>query len=148
MINRSRIYVIRLNYLKRIFLSRIRNQRFNPSLLSSVQDFRRKFCANYAVILRFVRRLLSLFNAIKSNFEIRRSLLLLPQLKIRTIRVRIVIRILAIKVSERIMLKRVNEVEEFLTRKVRGKYLLIKIKTERILSLKIYLKSNVLITEN
>jgi len=46
------------------------------------------------------------------------------------------------------MLKRVNKVEEFLTRKVREKYLLIKIKTKRILFLKIYLKSNVSITEN
>jgi len=55
---------------------------------------------------------------------------------------------LAIKVSERIILKKVNKVEELLTRKVREKYLSIKIKMERILSLKIYLKSNILITEN
>ncbi len=55
---------------------------------------------------------------------------------------------LAIKVPEKIILKRVNEVEEFLTRKIRKKHLSIKIKTERILSLKIYLKSNVSITEN
>ena len=89
-----------------------------------------------------------MFNAIRSNFEIRRSLLLLPQLKMRTIRIRITIRMLAIKISERIMLKRVNRVEELLTRKVREKYLLIKIKTKRILLLKIYLKSNVLIAEN
>ncbi len=89
-----------------------------------------------------------MFNAMRSNFEIRRSLLLLLQLKIRTIRVRIVVRMLAIKVSERIILKKVNKVEELLTRKVREKYLSIKIKMERILSLKIYLKSNILITEN
>jgi len=89
-----------------------------------------------------------LFNAIKNNFEIRRNLLLLSQLKIRIIRIRIVVRILAIKIPERIILKRVNGVEKLLTRKIRGKYLSIKIKTERILPLKIYLKSNVLIIEN
>ena len=66
----------------------------------------------------------------------------------RTIRIRIVIRMLAIKVPERIILKRVNKVEEFLTRKIREKYLSIKIKMKRIFSLKIYLKSNVLIAEN
>ena len=64
------------------------------------------------------------------------------------IRIRIVIRMLVIKVPERIMLKRVNRVEELLTRKIRKKYLSIKIKTKRILLLKIYLKSNVSITEN
>ena len=84
----------------------------------------------------------------RSNFETKRSLLLLSQLKIRIIRIRIAVRMLAIKIPERIMLKRVNRVEEFLTRKVREKYLSIKIKTERILFLKIYLKSNVLIAEN
>jgi len=47
---------------------------------------------------------------------------------------------LAIKVPEKIMLERVNGVEELLTRKVRGKYLLIKIRMERILPLKIYLR--------
>ena len=55
---------------------------------------------------------------------------------------------LAIKISKRIILKRVNRVEELLTRKVREKYLSIKIKTKRIFFLKIYLKSNILITEN
>jgi len=55
---------------------------------------------------------------------------------------------LAIKIPERIMLKRVNRIEELLTRKVRENYLSIKIKTKRILLLKIYLKSNVLIAEN
>jgi len=55
---------------------------------------------------------------------------------------------LAIKISERIMLKRVNGVEELLTRKIREKYLSIKIKMKRIFLLKIYLKSNVLIAEN
>src|SRR6266536_592527 len=148
MINRLKTYIIRLNYLRRIFLNKMRNWRFNPSSLSFVQNSRRKFYANYAIILRFVRRLLPLLNVIKSNFEIRRSLLLLPQPKIRTIRIRIVIRMLVIKVPERIMLKRVNRVEELLTRKIREKYLSIKIKTKKILSLKIYLKSNVLITEN
>ena len=89
-----------------------------------------------------------MLNAIKSNFEIRRSLLPLSQLKIRTIRIRIVVRILAIKVPEKIMLKRVNKIEELLTRKVKEKYLSIKIKTKRFFFLKIYLKSNVLIAEN
>ncbi len=55
---------------------------------------------------------------------------------------------LAIKVSERIMLERVSGVEELLTRKVREKYLSIKIRMERILSLKIYLRLNVLIAES
>ena len=143
MINRSRTCVIRLNYLKRIFPNKVRNQRLNPSSLPSVQDSRRKSCANYAAILRLAKRLLPLLNAIKSNFEIRRNLLPLPQLKMRTIRIRIAARMLAIKISERIMLKRVNKIEELLTRKVREKYLLIKIKTKRILPLKIYLKSNI-----
>jgi len=89
-----------------------------------------------------------LLNVMRSNFEIRRSLLLLPQLKIRTIRIRIVIKILAIKIPKKIILKKVNRVEELLTRKIKKKYLSIKIKTKRILSLKIYLKSNVLIAEN
>ena len=84
----------------------------------------------------------------RSNFEIRRSLLLLSQLKIRIIRIRIVVRMLTIKVPERIILKRVNRVEELFTRKIKEKYLSIKIKTKRILPLKIYLKLNVLITEN
>ena len=66
----------------------------------------------------------------------------------RTIQVRIVVRILANKVSEKIMLERVSEIEELLTRKVREKYLSIRIRMERILFLKIYLKSNVSITEN
>ncbi len=89
-----------------------------------------------------------MLNAMRSNFEIRRSLLSLSQPKIRTIRVRIVIRMLAIKVPERIILKRVNKIEELLTRKIREKYLSIKIKTKRILALKIYLKSNILIAKN
>ncbi len=55
---------------------------------------------------------------------------------------------LAIKVPERIILKRVNKIEKLLTRKVRKKYLSIKIKMKRIFSLKIYLKSNILITKN
>ncbi len=55
---------------------------------------------------------------------------------------------LAIKISEKIILKRVNGVEELLTRKAKEKYLSIKIKTKRILLLKIYLKSNILIAEN
>ncbi len=55
---------------------------------------------------------------------------------------------LVIKIPERMMLKRVNRGEEFLTRKVREKYLSIKIKMKRILFLKIYLKSNILIAEN
>src|SRR6266536_4073418 len=148
MINRLRTCVIQLNYLRRIFLSRVRNWRLNLSSLPSVQDSRRKFCANYAAILRLARRLLPLFNAIRSNFETRRSLLPLPQPKIRTIRIRIAVRMLAIKIPERIILKRVNKIEELLTRKVREKYLSIKIKMKRILPLKIYLKSNILITEN
>ncbi len=74
-INRLRTCVIRSNCLKRIFLSRVRNWRFNSSSLSFVQDSRRKSCANYAVILRLARRLLPLFNIMRSNFEIRRSLL-------------------------------------------------------------------------
>jgi len=98
--------------------------------------------------LRLVRRLLPLLNAIRSNFEIRRSLLLLLQLKIRTIRIKIVVRILAIKIPERIMLKKVNKIEKLLTRKIKEKYLSIKIKIKRILFLKIYLKSNILIAEN
>jgi len=89
-----------------------------------------------------------LLNAIKSNFEIRRSLLPLSQLKIRTIRIRIAVRMLAIKIPEKIILKRVNRIEKLLTRKIKEKYLSIKIKTKRILLLKIYLKSNVSITEN
>src|SRR6266536_169471 len=148
MINRLRTCVIRLNYLRRIFLNRVRNWRFNPSSLPSVRDFRRKSCANYAIILRLARRLLPLLNAIRSNFEIRKNLLSLSQLKMRTIRIRIVARILAIKIPERIILKRVNRIEELLTRKIKEKYLSIKIKTKRILLLKIYLKLNVLITEN
>jgi len=55
---------------------------------------------------------------------------------------------LAIKIPERIILKKINKVEKLLTRKAREKHLSIKIKIERILPLKIYLKSNVLITEN
>jgi len=55
---------------------------------------------------------------------------------------------LANKVPERIILERVSEVEEFLTRKIRKKHLSIRIRMERILSLKIYLRSNVLITES
>ena len=66
----------------------------------------------------------------------------------RTIRIRIAVRMLAIKIPEKIILKRVNKVEKLLTRKIREKYLSIKIKMKRILFLKIYLKSNVLITEN
>ena len=89
-----------------------------------------------------------MLNVMRSNFETRRSLLSLPQLKIRTIRIRIVVRMLVIKVPEGIMLKRVNRVEELLTRKIRKKYLSIKIKMKRILFLKIYLKSNILITKN
>ena len=89
-----------------------------------------------------------MLNVIRSNFEIRRSLLLPPQLKIRTIRIRIAARMLAIKVPEKIILKRVNRIEKLLTRKVREKYLSIRIRIERILSLKIYLKSNVLIAES
>ncbi len=89
-----------------------------------------------------------MLNAIKSNFEIRRSLLPLSQLKIRTIRIRIAVRMLAIKIPEKIILKRVNRIEKLLTRKIKEKYLSIKIKTKRILLLKIYLKSNVSITEN
>ena len=84
----------------------------------------------------------------RSNFEIRRSLLPLPQPKIRTIRIRIAVRMLAIKIPERIILKRINRVEELLTRKIKKKHLSIKIKTKRILLLKIYLKSNISITEN
>ncbi len=55
---------------------------------------------------------------------------------------------LAIKIPERIILKRVNRVEKLLTRKIKEKYLSIKIKMKRILLLKIYLKSNILIAEN
>ena len=55
---------------------------------------------------------------------------------------------LAIKIPKKIILKRVNRVEKLLTRKIREKYLSIKIKTKRILFLKIYLKPNVSITEN
>ena len=66
----------------------------------------------------------------------------------RTIRIRIVVRILVIKVPEKIILKRINRVEELLTRKIKKKHLSIKIKTKRILPLKIYLKSNISITEN
>src|SRR6266536_2292323 len=119
MINRSRICVIRLNCLRRIFLSRVRNWKFNPFSLPSVQDSRKKSYANYAAILRLARRLLPLLNAIKSNFEIRRSLLPLPQPKIQTIRIRIAARKLAIKIPKKIILKRVNEVEELLTRKTK-----------------------------
>ncbi len=126
----------------------MRNWRFNSFLLFFVQDFKRKFCANYAIILRLARKLLSLFNFIKSNFEIRKNLLLLPQSKIRTNRIKIVVRILIIKIPKKIILKRVNKIEKLLTRKIREKYLLIKIKIKRILLLKIYLKSNILITEN
>jgi len=89
-----------------------------------------------------------LLNVIRSNFEIRRSLLSLPQPKIRIIRIRIVVRMLVIKIPERIILKKVNRVEELLTRKARKKHLSIKIKTKRILLLKIYLKSNISIAEN
>ncbi len=89
-----------------------------------------------------------MFNTIKSNFEIRKSLLLLSQPKIRIIRIKIAARILIIKIPEKIILKKINRVEELLTRKIREKHLLIKIKMKRILSLKIYLKSNILITEN
>src|SRR6266536_4328244 len=148
MINRLRTCVIRLNYLRKIFPNKMRNWRLNPSSLPSVQDSRRKSYANYATILRLVRRLLPLLNVIKSNFETRKSLLSLPQPKIRTIRIRIVTRILTIKIPEKIILKKVNRVEELLTRKIREKHLSIKIKTEKILSLKIYLKSNSSIAEN
>ena len=55
---------------------------------------------------------------------------------------------LANKVPERIILKRINKIEELLTRKIREKHLSIRIKIERILSLKIYLRSNILITES
>jgi len=55
---------------------------------------------------------------------------------------------LANKIPERIILERVNRVEELFTRKVREKYLLIRIRIERILFLKIYLRSNVLIAES
>ncbi len=89
-----------------------------------------------------------MLNAIRSNFETRKSLLLLPQPKMRTIRIRIVIRILIIKIPERTMLKRVNKIEKLLTRKIKKKHLSTKIKTKRILPLKIYLKSNISITEN
>jgi len=148
MINRLKICVIRSNYLRKIFLNKIRNWRFNSFLLLFVRDFRRKSYANYAVILRLVKRLLPLFNVMRNNFEIRRSLLSLSQLKMRTIRIKIIVRILAIKIPKKIILKRVNKVEEFLTRKIREKYLSIKIKMKRIFFLKIYLKSNILITEN
>jgi len=47
---------------------------------------------------------------------------------------------LANKVPERIISERVNKIEEFLTRKIKGKYLLIRIRTEKTLLLKIYLK--------
>ena len=66
----------------------------------------------------------------------------------RIIRIRIIVRILAIKIPERIILKRVNKIEKLLTRKAKKKYLLIKIKMKKILPLKIYLKSNISITEN
>ena len=89
-----------------------------------------------------------MLNAIRSNFETRRSLLSLPQPKIRTIRIKIAARMLAIKIPKKTILKRVNRVEELLTRKIREKYLSIKIKTKRILLLKIYLKSNISITKN
>jgi len=84
----------------------------------------------------------------RSNFETRRSLLPLPQSKIRTIQIRIAARILAIKIPEKTILKRVNRVEELLTRKTRKKHLSTKIKTKKILLLKIYLKSNISIAEN
>ncbi len=126
----------------------MRNWRLNPSSLPSVQDSRRKSCANYTTILRLAKRLLPLLNAIKSNFETRRSLLSLPQPKIRTIRIRIVVKMLAIKVPEKTILKKINKIEELLTRKTREKYLSTKIKTKRILPLKIYLKSNISIAEN
>ncbi len=148
MINRLKTYIIRLNYLRRIFLNKMRNWRFNPSSLSFVQNSWRKSCANYAITLRLVKRLLPLLNAIKSNFETRRSLLPLPQPKIRTIRVRITARILAIKIPEKTILKKINKIEELLTRKTREKHLSIKIKTKKILPLKVYLKSNISITEN
>ncbi len=89
-----------------------------------------------------------MLNAIRSNFEIRRNLLPLPQPKIRTIRIRIAARMLAIKIPEKTILKKINGVEKLLTRKVREKHLSIKIKTKRILLLKIYLKSNISIAEN
>ncbi len=148
MINRLRICVIRLNYLRGIFLNKIRNWRFNSSLLSFVQDFRRKFCANYAIILRLVKRLLSLLNVIRSNFKIRKILLSLSQLKMRTIRIKIIVKILAIKIPKKIILKRINKIEKLLTRKIKKKYLLIKIKIKKILPLKIYLKLNISITKN
>jgi len=66
----------------------------------------------------------------------------------RTIQIRIVIRMLANKVSEKIILERVSGGEELFTRKVREKYLSIRIRMERILSLKIYLRSNILITKS
>ncbi len=55
---------------------------------------------------------------------------------------------LAIKIPEKTILKRVNKIEEFFTRKTRKKHLSTKIKIKRILLLKIYLKSNILITKN
>jgi len=55
---------------------------------------------------------------------------------------------LANKVPERIMLERVSKIEELFTRKIREKHLSIRIRMERIFSLKIYLRSNVLITES
>ncbi len=66
----------------------------------------------------------------------------------RIIRIRIAGRMLAIKIPEKIILKKVNRIEELLTRKIKKKHLSIKIKTKKILLLKIYLKSNILIAEN
>ncbi len=55
---------------------------------------------------------------------------------------------LANKVPERTILERVSRVEELFTRKVREKYLSIRIRMEKILPLKIYLRSNILIAES
>ena len=63
-----------------------------------------------------------MLNVIRSNFEIRRSLLPLPQPKIRIIRIRIAARMLIIKIPEKTILKRVNKIEEFFTRKARDYY--------------------------
>ncbi len=49
----------------------------------------------------------------------------------RTIRIRIAVKILIIKIPEKIMLKRVNRVEKLLTRKVRKKKFIDKDKNEK-----------------
>ncbi len=66
----------------------------------------------------------------------------------RTIQIRIVAKILVNKIPKKIILKRVSRVEKLLTRKIKKKYLSIKIRIKKILPLKIYLRSNVLITKN